>query len=244
MTDKKLFLSIILLFCIQVMSAQVIIERSDDFDLKDLKQKKLIVLLPEVSFLTGEYEVEQNYLKSGELNAKYVSNIESAAKANGFNIDIKSVKNMKREELSYYPDFISLKQNIFQSNNIQEHPFNKTGYSNTWYEEKIVKKVFVEPPRILPEFSYLAEKYNTPYFAIISWISINTTNLQDNARRQNNFRYDSKYSILYFIIVNTEKSIIQYRELKMIPYELTNITLYPVLYDTFFYLKQLDYGKK
>ena len=238
-----------IIFCIlqigvaHIATAQIVIERTDNLDIQDIKNKKLIVLMPEIDFLAGKTEVEENYLKSSEFNNYLISSIGKAAKENGFNAEVITVNGLKQTDMSYFSDFIPLKQNIFQANNLQNHPFNKSGFEDN-SGKKIVKNVFVEPPRILPEYSYLAEKYKTPYFAIMGWINIDTKGLNRNVLNQSHFRYNSRYSVLYFIIVNVEKARIEYREFKIIPLMFMKASAYTVLYDSYFYLNNLNYENK
>ena len=224
-------------------SAQIVIERSEDLDIQDIKSKKLMVLMPEMDFIFGKAEVEKDYLKSSEFAGFVNITIEKAAKANGFTVEIISANGLVESDMSFFTDFVSLKQNIFQTNNLQNHPFNKSGVEDNSVQ-KIYTTVFVEPPRILPEYSYLAQKYKTPYFALMGWININTKDLKDAIRIPYSFRYNSRYSVLYFIIVNVEKARIEYREFKITPFMFMKVNAYSVLYDSYFYLNNLNYESK
>lgn len=219
-------------------SGYTLIEKNENFKSEKLSSNSIIIINPTFKELIITDHLREDYFKSEKRRKQFLTILEKHSQKNDIDIEIIDCQSPELDKIDYFNDLIKLKNNLLLSNSMQDHPFNKSKIrqsSNT----PILQNVFVIPPKIFPEFSSLANKYNTPYFGVCGWINIDATEKDYySSYSSDNMDIYGEASYFYFIIVNVNTGEVIYRETKMLDFLINNNLMYPIIYDTFFMLRK------
>jgi hypothetical protein len=212
----------------------IVTETSEN--LKDQKESlkgcEIIYFEPDISMYVIKKDIGEKFIDSKGVRDKVIASIGKYSKINKIKTQVLSVEEMKENSEVFINSLIKLKNNIDFANVSQDNPLNK---SNSF--SPVQKRIFVYSPKISPEFSFLSDKFKTPYFGIVGIFAVKSHPETKEARafvRTHKALGYGDYFYFYNIIANVETSEIVYREIKKIPVPYQKIhALDLAIYDSF-----------
>ena len=215
---------------------QYYIEVNENLDKLDVRGKEIVMINPEVDYYNFEAgNFQEKFSKQTSFQANFSKYLKRSAKKNDIPFNITKPGDINADDGAYFNYMSRLKEHLYNINAIQEHPLNREESSD--YDSERVKNVFVKPPRIHPEFSRMADIYNTPYFAISGYKVFNMEKITSTVNWASYFIHDIQ-SYFYFILVDVRSGEVIYREMKLFEGEPEKLNMYNQLYDTFYNLKE------
>lgn len=231
------------------VSSELMVEKSPEHR-KEAKQiKKVVTIDPEYSLVDLRKGVDDYYLKSEQKEGEFTDILESSAKRAGLELVILDKENLDAGDLDYFNYLAPLKQQILVSSTLQDVTLKKSRYGengNNWviapFEE------FKEVPILTSEYSHLAEKYGTPYFAMHGMLTVvEKRNLK--ALWWMFYPIMIPYSVAvvarpnahtyyYNVVINVETSEVVYREVRYIKRKPAKSILQGITYDSFRILRK------
>lgn len=243
---KLLNLFTILLLLSSCRMGYVEVEKSIAFASENFRSKKVICVNPEIDSykMGGSTVVTAKQVSKAKKNS-YRKSIKKMGKKNGIDFEIISAEQLNQNDTDYFNVILRLKSEILESLSLQ-----KPVLSDEENKLKGLKKLFNPKPKIIhtkwevspiisSEYSYLAEKYGTPYFNIqgvfhlkqaqtnIALLMILPLALVDLIQN-----YD--HCVFYNILIDVEKSEIVFRELRISERRARKGVISPMLYESYY----------
>lgn len=187
---------------------------------------KAVSIDPDIIWIQKVKDQESQLLQREDRETLIHSLLQKNAKRAGIDLAVISSQNLKPDQVSYFNDLLPLKEQILQSNFLQETSLKrKSGKINP----SIYRSIFETPPIIDSEYSWLAEEYGTPYFLFQGLIVSKKYQL-----------LSSNWKNLYFtLIVNVERGEIVYREVRAFTTKPAPNHLNGIFYDSFNIIRRL-----
>ena len=209
----------------EVNEIKKIVTIEPNFENLDIRQPKLIRLIEQ-----KDYEARFNKL--------LIANSEK----NNIQLLLIDAQSLDAKDNNYFNHLLPLKQHIL-STNFNQDVLYKSKTNVSLFKPK--SHFFEETPQISSEYSWLANEYKTPYFAIHGLVSAAK---QPKARwfwlllfppLAMNYLLSENTDIYYYmIVVNVQNSQIIYREVRHVQASLSSENLNAMLYDSFKVLKK------
>jgi len=224
----------------------MLLEKNQQLDNHKESIKKIVSLSPEFSkYKIGREELTISH--SEKFGKRLSHNIKKIGKKTGLEIVIFDDHELSAGDVDYFNDIIRLKNAIRSAISLQsvveskqKGKFFKRRFS-TIAKPKVV--VWEEAPVISSEFSYMAEKYGTPYFSVqgvialkypnslaISWLIPPLGLLSEMQNRHATYYYN--------IVVNVETTEVIYREFRIMYNNARQSNIDPIIYDSFKMLRK------
>lgn len=202
------------------------------------KSDKIILIDPRISDIILTDEVSQSYSNFEKNNQLLLKNLNKFSKKNEVTIEIFDNKTLKESDLIYYNFLVKLKSSISDVFWNQDHIINK---ESEYIEKNGYKKyIYIIPPKINPEFSKLADEYNTPYFAIFGCLNVDASDKKTESfiNSASYYNVKNKKSFSYFIIVDVTTGELVFSVSRLNHYLFNSITLPPSMHDVFFIINE------
>ncbi len=245
----RLLIAILLMsfFLVSCKAGYVSIEKDKDFALEKLRSNKIVTIDPQISAyqINFSQKVKRKEVSIGKKRRLHKS-IKKTGSINGLEIEILSDLNLSPNDTDYFNETLRLKDAIVNAMVLQkaigEDDEKKKNFFQKLFNKQNIEKIrWEKSPIISSEFSYLAKKYNTPYFNIqgilhwrqpnfnfISWIFLPIGLL---SHIQNGDR-----SLIYNILVDVEKSEIVFREFRITERKARMGVISPMLYESYYFM--------
>jgi hypothetical protein len=240
------------LACSGFMSSCVIstgalsIEKSEGFPEENDHIQSLVSLEPDFQKLDTRKAEEDKYLSSAEREEDFNDMLVRMAGESGIDLTVIDHNRLVENQMEYFNDECALRKEIFQANFYQvvstENKYKIAPGIRSMF--KAPWKIMSSEPRISSRFSYLAEKYNTPYFAVhgvqsfirpirnkAALVLFNPVEGIVSLIKTNSDTY------YYTIITNVVTGRVIYREIRLCYERPTDGVLKPLIYDSFKIIK-------
>jgi len=229
---------------ITACSGNLFIEKSPNHTQEAHKIYKLVSIEPNFTLIDNRKSSYKSYNKSmvGEKNFGEI--LFKNAQKNGIRLQVVDA-NQLTDSLAddYFNHLLPLKQQILNANFLQNVTFDGkrfpigevfTNFIN------VERQTFVNTPSLPSNYSFLAEIYHTPYFAVHGLVSVIKANkvqwlwllLFPPVGIHKAFVPDV-YTYYYAVVVNVESSEILYREIRSLNDLANNSNLNAIIYDSF-----------
>lgn len=196
---------------------------------------KVVSIKPEYYWLTRKKK-EDVVLRSEKRLDAFQERLEKSAMRAGVDLDIYTPSTLSANDFGYFNDLLPLRRYILRVNSLQETGFRNESSGGGLNART---KTFAIDPEIPPDYSWLAKKYGTPYFAVQGVIT--TT-----VKRANMLAwvylmpplaalyFVPKHESLYYqVVVDVVSSRVVYREVRTVNRPLNGPNLDVMLYDSF-----------
>jgi len=196
---------------------------------------KVVSIKPEYYWLTRKKK-EDVVLRSEKRLEGFEQRLERSARRAGVDLDIYTPSNLSATDFGYFNDLLPLRRYILRVNNLQETGARKDTRGGGLNART---QTFAIDPEIPPDYSWLATKYGTPYFAVqgvitttvkrpnmLAWIYL----LPPLAALYFVPKHESLY---YQVVVDVVSSRVVYREVRTVNRPLNGHNLDVMLYDSF-----------
>lgn len=209
---------------------------------KNLNLKKIVLIEPDFFFKDFRQKNSVKYLKSDEMEAKFISSIVKSAKKNNVEVDLYDKSSLNENDVFYYNDLLPLKNDILSNMILLEADKKRKTDGNGF--GKVRKKYQEKSPIIDPKYSVLSDKLETEYFAISGMV----TSISKKQVFWGTFYIvpaflatfqPVKESFYYFTVVNVNTGEVVYQEFRLHNERFRETTMQLYLYDTFKILKTI-----
>ena len=196
---------------------------------------KVVSIKPEYYWLTRKKK-EEVVLRSEERRETFEQHLEKSAQRAGIDLDIYTPSNLSATDFGYFNDLLPLRRYILRVNRLQETEVRKDRRGGGLNART---KIFATDPEIPPDYSWLATKYGTPYFAIQGVITttVKRTNMLSWIYLMPPLAalyFVPKHESLYYqVVVDVVSSRVVYREVRTVNRPLNGSNLDVMLYDSF-----------
>lgn len=240
--------------CIAAFSScksALLIERSEAHRKEARQIDKIISIDPQFMLVDTRKGADNFYLRSEQKDAYFNQTLIKSAKKAGIELITVNKEDLSATDLDYFNYLAPLKKQIMISNTIQDvavkRKRGRSGSGKNWIKPS--SKEFKQVPIFSSEFSELADKYGTPYFAVhgvssavykrrIPWgtlILIPPLGAVLMAR-------PNAETFYFTAVVNVNTSEVVYREVRYVNRSSLKDVIDPMVYDSFRVLRKP--GKK
>lgn len=215
----------------------LLVERSPQHKYEATKIKKVVSLDPEYVHLDLRKGDDKNILKSEAGEEMFTKSLVNNANKAGIELVLIQKEDLGANDLDYFNVIAPLKQQIMIANTLQDVSLGKTKGGN--YKTPPSKE-FKDVPIFTSEYSDLAKKYGTPYFAVHGLLSVVDKRKIPWAwwftfppvaalkmAKPNALTY------YYTAVVNIETSEVVYREVRFVDRGAIVDVVDPMIYDSF-----------
>ncbi|MGB1205241.1 MAG: hypothetical protein ACPG5B_06320 [Chitinophagales bacterium] len=223
-------------------SGSLHIEKSPDYHDEASVIQKIVTIEPNFENLDTRQPKLKRLLEQKKYEKKFNELLVSNSEKNKIQLLLIDAQNLKPKDNHYFNYLLPLKQHIL-STNFNQDVLYKSKTKVSLFKPK--SHFFEQTPQISSEYSWLADEYETPYFAIHGLISAVK---QPRARwiwlllfpplAMNYFLSENTDIYYYMIVVNLQSSEIIYREVRHVQASLSSENLNAILYDSFKVLKK------
>lgn len=215
----------------------LLVEHSPEHKNEASKIKKIISLDPEYRHWDLSKGEDISLLKSEDREAMFSKSLVTNAKRAGIELVLIQKEELGSGDLDYFNIIAPLKQQIMIANTLQDVSLGRTKGGNYM---RPPSKEFKDTPIFTSEYSHLAKKYGTPYFAVHGlfsvvdkrkipwawWFTVPPVAALMMAK-------PNAYTYYYTAVVNIETSEVLYREVRYVNRGAIVDVVDPMVYDSF-----------
>ncbi|MEL6670604.1 MAG: hypothetical protein AAFR61_00285 [Bacteroidota bacterium] len=190
--------------------------------------KKVISIAPDFQFLDPRLSPSQAIEKQYQKRQGYLELLASSAQEAGVELEIYDPALKNNADAAYFNELLPLREKVFQVNKLQPVPLsihrNHRGFNRFPLTFGMEKPILMES-----DFSYLAEKYGTPYFAVQGFYNL----------RFNRLFIPVHQSMMYHVLIDVTRGEIIYREIRVMPNGFKPEIVRPIFFDSYAILQNL-----
>lgn len=198
----------------------LVVETESSFKKHKKEFRKAIAIDPDIIWIEKVKDAESQLLQKEDREELIHALLEKNAALAGIDLQVISPLNLKADQVSYFNELLPLKEQILQSNFLQE---TSTKSKFRLFKPSYYKNSFKIAPILDSEYSWLAEEYGTPYFLFQGLIV-----RKEKVILQPNWR-----NLFFAIMVNVERGEIVYREIRGFETPPQSTHLNGIFYDSF-----------
>ena len=235
--SKLYYIALIAILMATSCKSALLVERSPEHKYEAAKIEKIISLDPEYRHWDARKGDDANLLKSEEREEMFSKALVRNAKKAGIELVLIQKEELGPNDLDYFNIVAPLKQQIMIANTLQDVSLGRTKGGNYL---KPPSKEFKDTPIFTSEYSDLAKKYGTPYFAVHGlfsivdkrkvpwgwWFTIPPIAAIKMAK-------PNALTYYYTAVVNIETSEVLYREVRFVNRGAIVDVVEPMIYDSF-----------
>ncbi len=215
-----LIFSLILIFSACRGALQV--DRVRDFKSRKTNIGKIVCIDPDFELLTttGTRKTEREYKRASAKEIQLNNILVRNARKNNLTLELVDTERLLPSNMDYFSQLAPLKHEILQVSFLQDF-LNRKKRKN---RQKVFNR-YENGPIIASHFSYLADEYGTPYFAVQG---ITTHRKPKNG----------PITYYYTIIADVVRAEIVYREIRKVDAPTSDTNLNALVYDSFNIISQ------
>lgn len=231
------------------VTSELLVEKSPEHKNEVKKIKKIVTIDPEYSLVYLAKGADDYYLRSEKKEEEFTKTLEKSAKKAGIELVVLDKENLNANDLDYFNYLAPLKQQVMVASTLQDVTLKKSRYGENgrnWVRAPY--EVFKEVPIITSEYSHLADKYGTPYFAMHGMLTV----VEKRNLKPLWFMFypvmipvsiamvakPNAHTYYYTVVVNVETSEVLYREVRYITQKPVSGVLQGMTYDSFRIVKK------
>ncbi|MBL4654204.1 MAG: hypothetical protein JKY33_00090 [Bacteroidia bacterium] len=213
---------------------------------------KVIVIDPEFEKIESKSSLRNLSIVDND-SQEFIESLKENAEKTKVEVDIIEHQNISNKNLNYFNVLLNLKRDIYNASRLQQPPdkkfYRNISFNGSWTKPSNTKDI-KNPINIPSKYSYLAKKYQTPFFAIQGVLYVKKMNNVDLGQLMlvppvgfASFFKPDHNTYYYYIIANVETGEIVYREYRTFYNKPTKANLDPIIYDSYRVLTKLTRGK-
>ena len=237
MNSKNIYIIVVIVLMLSACHGALQVDKIRQFKSKKTNIEKIVCIDPDFELLVtaGNHKTEARYKRASakeiELNNILVRNAEK----NDLILELVDTERLLPNDMTYFSQLAPLKREILQVSFLQDFIRKKKRKNR-----QRVFSLYEEGPVIGSHFSYLAEEYGTPYFAVQGI----TTHRKPNKGRLILLLTAPPVGIIdafslevetyyYTIIADVVRAEIVYREVRKVDAAASDTNLNALVYDSF-----------
>jgi len=218
------------------------VDRVRDFKSRKTNIGKIVCIDPDFELLTttGNRKTERQYKRASAKEIQLNNILVRNARKNNLTLELVDTERLLPSNMDYFSQLAPLKHEILQVSFLQDF-LNRKKRRN---QQKVFNR-YENGPIIASHFSYLADQYNTPYFAVQGI----TTHRKPNKGRLillltappfgiADFFSPEADTYYYTIIADVVRAEIVYREIRKVDAPASDTNLNALVYDSFNIISQ------
>ena len=232
----------VMLNALSSCSGSLHIEKSLTYQEEASEMQKIVTIEPNFENLDTRQPKLKRLIEQKDYEKRFNQLLIANSEKNQIQLLLIDAQNLNPKDNNYFNHLLPLKQHIL-STNFNQDVLYKRKTNVSLFKPK--SHFFEETPQISSEYSWLANEYQTPYFAIHGLVSASK---QPNTKwlwmllfpplAMNYFLSENTNIYYYMIVVNVKTSQIIYREVRHVQGSLSSENLNAMLYDSFKVLKK------
>lgn len=190
--------------------------------------KKAVAIAPNIIWIEKVKDAEGQLLLKEEREELIHRLLEKNAQRAGIDLSVISPLNLEATQVSYFNELLPLKEQILQSNFLQETS-SRAKFNMFIFQPSYYQGTFTTVPILDSEYSWLSEEYETPYFIFQGLI----------VKKKYRFLKSNWRNLYFAVIVDVEKGEIVYREVRGFKDRPSKTHLNGIFYDSFNIIRRL-----
>lgn len=217
-----IFIFIFILLMLSACRGALHVDRTRDFKSKKTNIGKIVCIDPDFELLitTNKRKAEQQFKRASAKEIQLNNILVRNAQKNNLTLELVDTERLMPNDMEYFSQLAPLKHEILQVSFLQDFLDKKKRRNR----QKVFNR-YENGPVIGSHFSYLADEYGTPYFAVQGI----TTH-----RKPNN----GPLTYYYTIIADVVRAEIVYREIRKVDAPASDTNLNALVYDSFNIISQ------
>ncbi|PCH69901.1 MAG: hypothetical protein COC01_00255 [Bacteroidetes bacterium] len=213
---------------------------------------RVIVIDPEFEKIESKNSLRNLSIVDNN-NQEFIESLKDNAEKTKVEVDIIEHQNISNKNLNYFNVLLNLKRDIYNASRLQQPPdkifYRNISFNSSWTKPGKTQDI-KNPINIPSKYSYLAKKYQTPFFAVQGILYVKKPNNGDLGQLMlvppvgfASFFKPDHNTHYYYIIANVETGEIVYREYRTFYNKPSKVNLDPIIYDSYKVLTKLTGGK-
>lgn len=224
----------------------LIMEKSNNYSANAKDLKKIVFIDPSLMISDGRKANDMRYFSSGNREEKLVEIIKSSADKNNIKAEVIDKENLSGADIDFFNYLIPIRNEVLNSILMCEVEYDKSSRHRTGNNYiKAPVNLMQNTPEISSKYSWLSDKYKTPYFCVSSII----TRIEKKRKRWGLMILLPPIGLpisltpairTYYVnaLVNVETGEVVYRELRVLSERPTTDVMNMMVYDSFRLMKR------